>query len=134
MDTYITTTLMRDNVEELEVQEKKRAPTSNTLQVPSFQPRQLSKELVLPDTSGKTIDISSWNYNVMAVGQPPSSSNTLSYLIFSAILLPMLAIDVFDQYPFIDTLGLDREKLKNYLDEIAAGYFDNPLVSIFHKY
>lgn len=127
VDKFLTTTLLRYNTEEKEIEEKKRGPSSITHVSTEFESHEICKDLAIEDVSGGAVEVNSWDFNVNAIQKPPRTSFQSNLeLIFIDLVLPLVAMELFQQYSFFDKLQLDKAKLQNFLEQVAQGYFDNP--------
>ncbi|KAH3745954.1 cAMP phosphodiesterase [Pelomyxa schiedti] len=109
VDDYIKTTLLRYNTDENEQIQQGVPLNSNTNSI----------KIVIED-SGDSHSLNSWNFNVLEFPQAPK-------VVFHRIFMKLV-----DFYCLVDKLSLNRQKLENYIMQIADGYFDNPYHCALH--
>ncbi|KAH3767345.1 3'5'-cyclic nucleotide phosphodiesterase [Pelomyxa schiedti] len=120
VDHFLTTTLLRYNSDERELNEEPgKTPISTSLSSHSIG-REPSKELKQVDQNGKLLKLDSWDFNVLGIQQPPPRTFCL------------VVMEIIEQYGLCEKLLIEREKVENFLNKISLGYFDNPYHCVLH--
>ena len=77
-------------------------------------------------TPAARIVLDTWDFNACSTNFSPRTIITNLSLIEVEELLPIVAQDIFSKYSLLDNLHVDKRKFNSFIEQIAAGYFDNP--------